>query len=72
MRDDNPGTRNSGRDLWQGFRDIFIGETVKSVTPDPFIMQAEGCGVVVRDLVVVAVKGRVEACNLRQCGKSGE
>ena len=45
---------------------------MKSITPDPFIVQAEGYGVVVRDLVVIAVKGRVEAGDLRQCGKSGK
>ena len=45
---------------------------MKSVTPDPLIVQPAGYGVVVRDFVVVAVKGRVEAGDLRQSGKIGE
>ena len=72
MRDDDPSVRDFGRDVRQGLRDIFIGETVKSVAPDPFIVQPTGYGVVVRDLVMVAVKGRIEAGDLRQCGKIGK
>ena len=45
---------------------------MKPITPDPFIVQPAGYGVVVRDLVMVAVKGRVEAGDLRQRRKSGK
>ena len=64
--------RNFGRNVRQGLCDIFIGKTVKSVAPDPLLMQPAGYGVVIRDLVVVAVKGRVEAGDLRQSRKFGE
>ena len=44
---------------------------MKSVAPDSLVVQPAGYGVVVRDLVVAAVKGRVEAGDLRQRGKIG-
>ena len=72
MRDDDPALGDFGRNVRQGLRDVFIGKTVKSVTPDALLVQPAGYGVVVRDLVVVAVKGRVEAGDLRQRGKIGE
>ena len=45
---------------------------MKSVAADSLVVQPARYGVVVRDLVVVAVKGRVEAGDLRQRGKIGE
>ena len=45
---------------------------MKSVTANSLLVQPAGYGVVVRDLVVVAVKGRVEAGDLRQSGKFGK
>ena len=45
---------------------------MKSVTADALLMQPARYGVVVRDLVVVAVKGRVEAGDLGQSGKFGK
>ena len=69
MRDDDPSLRNIGRDLRQGLRDVFIGKTVKSIAPDSLVVQPAGYGIVVRDRVVTAVKGRVEAGDLGQSGK---
>ena len=62
----------SGATSGKRLRDVFIGKTVKSVAPDPLLVQPAGYGVVVRDLVVVAMKGGVEAGDLRQRGKIGE
>ena len=45
---------------------------MKSVAADSLLVQPAGYGVVVRDLVVVAVKGRVEAGDLGQRGKFGK
>ena len=45
---------------------------MKSVTANSLVVQPAGYGVVIRDLVVVAVKGRIEAGDLRQSGKIGE
>ena len=72
MRDDDPAVRDFGRDLRQDICDIFIGKTMKAVAPDPLLVQPARYGVVVRDLVVAAVKGRVEAGDLRQRRKFGE
>ena len=62
----------SGATCGKRLCDIFIGKTVKSVTPDSLVVQLAGYGVVVRDLVVVAVKRRVEAGDLRQSRKIGK
>src|SRR5258708_33571674 len=72
MRNDDTCLRNIGRGLWQGLRDVFIGKPVKSIPPDTLIVQSAGYGVVVRDRVVIAVKGRVEAGDLGQSGKIAE
>ena|ERR1700686_3166771 len=45
---------------------------MKSVTPDPLIVKLARNGVVVSDLVVVAMKGGVEAGDLRQSREIGE
>ncbi len=45
---------------------------MKSVTTDALLVQPAGYGVVVRDLVVVTVKGRVEAGDLGQSRKIGK
>ena len=59
----------SGADILQAPCDVFIGKTVKSVASDPLVVQPAGNGVVVRNFVMVAVKGRVEAGDLRQSGE---
>ena len=69
MRDDHPRLRDIGRDLRQGLCDVLIGKTVKSVAADSLVVQPAGYGVVIRDLIVVAVKGRIETGDLRQRGK---
>ena len=45
---------------------------MKSVTANSLLVQPARYGVVVRDRVVAAVKGRVEAGDLRQSRKFGE
>ena len=72
VSDDDTRLRDIGRDPREGLRDVFIGKTVKPVAPDSLIVQPAGYGVVIRDLVVVAVKGRVEAGDLGQRGKVGK
>ena len=45
---------------------------MKTIAPDPLLVKVTGDGVVVRDLVVVAMKGGIEAGDLRKRGKIGE
>ena len=53
MGDDHPAAGDIGRDLRQALGDIFVGETVKSVTPDAFGMELMRNGVVVRHRFMV-------------------
>ena len=55
-----------GRDLRQALSDVFIGKAVKSVASDPFVVQLVRDRVVIRDLIMIAMKGRIEAGDLRQ------
>ena len=61
MRDDDSALGDFRRDVWQAPCDVFIGKpAVKSVAPDPLLAQTAGNGVVVSDLVMVAMKCGVE------------
>src|SRR5882762_6905605 len=66
MRDDHPPLCDFGGDLWQCFRDVFVGETVKSVTPHPLGVKLMRYCIVVSDGVMGAVKRGVETCHLRK------
>ena len=72
MRHDHPAPGDFGCNARQGLCDILIGKTMKSVTANSLLVQPAGYGVVVRDLVVAAVKGRVKAGDLRQSRKFGK
>ncbi len=72
MGDDHSAARNFRCDLRQALSNVLVGKAVKSVAPDAIVMELVRDRVVVRDLVVVAVKGRIEAGDLRQSRKIGQ
>jgi hypothetical protein len=45
---------------------------MESVTSYPLFVESAGYSVVIRQVIVVTVKGRVEACDLRQSREIGE
>src|SRR5690242_4989261 len=55
--------RSDGR---QSARDIFVGETVESVTPDALLIEFVGKRITVGKLGMAAMKGRVETSDLRE------
>jgi hypothetical protein len=68
MRDDNAAIGDFGRPLRQYRSNVFVGETVKAVAPDAFLIERIGQGEGLLDLRRGAVKGGIEACHLRQFG----
>src|SRR5262245_16162723 len=66
MSDDHATLRQGRGDLAQSSRNVFVGEPVKPVPPDPLGMEAFGDRVAVRDGAVAAMEGGVEAGDLRQ------
>ena len=69
MGDNDPSSARVGRDLRQALRDIFVGKTVKAVTPHALGIEAVRDRVMIRQRVMVAMEGCIETCDLRQCGK---
>ena len=65
MRDDHPPICDFGGDLRQGFRDVFVRETVKSVTAYAFGVKLMRNCIVVSDRVMRTVKRGIEASHLR-------
>ena len=45
---------------------------MKPISPDPFIVESAGYGIAIREFVMAAVKGSIEACDLREGRKSGK
>ena len=72
MGDDDTRLRDFGRDVWQRLRDVFIGETMESIPPNSFLVQPQGNGIMIGNLVMSPVKGGVEASDLRQRRKIGK
>ncbi len=66
MRDDHPPLCDFGCDVWQGFRDVFVRETVKSVTAYAFGVKLMRDCIVVCDRVMCTVKRGIEAGHLRK------
>ena len=56
----------SGATCGRRLCNVLVGKAVKTVAPDAFGMELVRDRVVVRERVVVAVKGRIEARDLRQ------
>jgi hypothetical protein len=69
MRDDHPLECNVRRDLGERARNIFVGEAVETVAPDPLSMQITRDRIVVRPSVAAAIKGGIKT---RDCGISGK
>ena len=59
----------SGATSRQALRDIFVGKAVEAVTPDALGMKLVRDRVVIGQRIVIAVKGRIETGDLRQCRK---
>ena len=72
MGDDHPALGDIGRDLRQRLGDVFVGETVKSVTPNALGMELMRDRIMVRDRVMRAVKRGVETGHLRKIRKIGQ
>ena len=66
MGDDHAPAGNVGRDLRQALGDVLVGQAVEAVAPDAFGMELVRDRIMVRQRVVIAVKGRIEAGDLRQ------
>src|SRR6202000_3235510 len=60
MRDDHPALGDIRRDLRQGFRDVFVGETMKSVAPNALSVKLMWNPIVVCDRIMRAVKRGIE------------
>src|SRR5882762_5566386 len=58
--------------MWQGFRDVFVRQTVKSVTAYAFVVKLMLDCIVVCDRVMRTVKRGVEAGHLRKGWKIGQ
>jgi hypothetical protein len=72
VRDDHPALGDLRGDLRQGFRDIFVGQPVKSVAPHAFGVKLMRDRIVVSDRVMRAVKCGVETGHLRKSWKIGQ
>ena len=66
MGDDHAALRNVGRQLRQPARDVFVGQPVKAVAADAFLVEALGQRVAVGNFGMAAMKCRVEAGDLRK------
>ena len=66
MGDDHAPARDFRRDLRQALGNILVGEAVETVAPDAFGMELVRDRVMVRERIVVAMKGGIEAGDLRQ------
>ena len=70
MRDDHAPARDRRRDLRQALRDVFVGKAVEAVAAHAFGVEALRDRVVVGKRAVAAMKGGVEAGDLRQIRKA--
>ena len=66
MRDDDSARRHAWGDLAQAPGDVFVGQTVETVSPDTLGVEALRNGKVVRNRTVAVMKGGIEAGNLKQ------
>ena len=66
MSDDDPARRHSWGHLAQTPGDVFVGQTVETVSPDTLGVEALRNGKVVRNRTVAVMKGGIEAGNLKQ------
>ena len=66
MGDDHPAVRDLRRDARQAIGDVFVGQAVKAVAAHALGIEALRDRVVVRDRAMAAMKGGVEAGDLRQ------
>jgi hypothetical protein len=69
MSDNDTASCNFGRNLGQGFCNVFVGQPVKAVAAHAFVVKATGDRVVVGQSVVIAVKRGIEAGDLRKAWK---
>ena len=65
MGDDDVRARNIRGDFPQASGDIFVGQAVKSVSPDALAIEVLRNCVTISELVVLAMECRVEAGDLR-------
>ncbi len=72
MGDDHPLRRNVRRDFRQDARDIFVGQTVEAVAPDAFGIETLRDRVMIGQRAMAAMKGGVEAGDLRQIRETGQ
>jgi hypothetical protein len=72
MGDDHAAVGDVRSDLAESLGDIFVGQAVKAVAAYAFDVQALWNRIMVGDRAVAAMKGGVEAGDLRQAWKTGE
>ena len=66
MSDDDSARRHAWGDLAQAPGDVFVRQTVETVSPDTLGVEALRNGKVVRNRTVAVMKGGIEAGNLKQ------
>jgi len=69
MSNDDTAIRNLGHEGGERLGNVFIREPMEPVAPNALLVELIGYRVAVRDVVMAAMKGRVEAGNLRSSGK---
>jgi hypothetical protein len=72
MSDDDAAFGDFRGNTRQSFGDILVGKSVKAVTPNPLLVETAGYRVVIGQIAVVAMKGGIEAGDLRQSRKVSE
>src|ERR1700755_1503680 len=72
MRNDHPALGDVRRDLRQAFRDVLVGETMKSVAPHALGVKLMRNRIMVCDRIMRAVKRGVETGHLRKIWKIGQ
>jgi hypothetical protein len=70
MSNDDAATCNLGHERGESFGNVFIREPVEPVAPNALLIELIGYRVAVRDVVMAAMKGCIEAGNLRELWKA--
>ena len=72
MSNDHTSVGDVRRDLAQPADNVFVGKSMKSVSPDTLTIKAFRNSIVVRDSAVRAMERRVEAGDLTQFRSTGK
>ena len=65
MRDNHTPAGDVRRDLRQAFCYVLVGKAVEAITPDAFSMELMRDRIMVRERIVIAMEGGIEAGDLR-------